>query len=262
MSDTTALTSAGSLRLEGKVILVTGGASGIGLAICDFLAAEGAQVAVTDLDLTGAQSAAARIRARGGRARGYELDVADQQHVEDVTEAVIQDFGCLDGAVNNAGIGADWAPIADLTAETWRRVMSVNLDGVFYCLSAQTRHMRSQGTGGAIVVMASSLSSVGRAGSAPYVASKHAVVGLVRSSALDHACDGIRVNAVAPGFIDTPLLRSRHDSTSVANLEALHPLGRLGKAEEITSMVALLLSDESTFITGAVMNVDGGYTIR
>lgn len=248
-------------QLGGKAVLVTGGGSGIGLTCCHVLARSGAHVRVADLRLDAAELVADRIRAEGGSAQAVEVDVTDQTSVDLMVASIVRDCGRLDAAVNNAGIGAAWAPIAEVALETWRRVMAVNLDGVFLCLRAETNAMRNSG-GGSIVNMASVMATVAHPGSAPYVASKHGVLGLTRTAALDHAQDGIRVNAVAPGFIRTPLLDERHDPGALAALAARHALGRLGEPEEVAEMVAWLVSDASSFTTGAIFHVDGAYAVR
>ncbi len=247
-------------QFDGAVALVTGGAAGIGRACAQVLARSGAVVAVADLDLGQAQHTVDSINDAGGQSFAIAVDVVDEDSVRAMVEAVIGSAGRLDIAVNNAGVAADWASVAELPTRDWRQVMAVNLDGVFFCLREQIRAMKVTG-GGSIVVMASALSHVARRGSAPYVSSKHGVLGLTRTAALDHADDGIRVNAVAPGFITTPLLEQRHTEQSIEALESLHPLGRLGRPEEVAEMVAWLASSASSFTTGAVFAVDGGYTI-
>ena len=247
-------------QFEGAVALVTGGASGIGRACAQVLSRSGAVVAVADLDLGQAQHTVDSITNAGGQSFAIAADVVNEDSVHAMVETVLRSAGRLDIAVNNAGVAADWASVAELPTPDWRKVMAVNLDGVFFCLREQIRAMKATG-GGSIVVMASALSHVARRGSAPYVSSKHGVLGLTRTAALDHADDGIRVNAVAPGFIATPLLQQRHTSQSIEALESLHPLGRLGRPEEVAEMVAWLASSASSFTTGAVFAVDGGYTI-
>lgn len=245
--------------LDGKVTLVTGGGSGIGRACSELLARCGAAVAVADLNIESAHEVVDSIHTVGGKAFAIHVDVADEESVARMIATVLDKAGRLDSAVNNAGIGESWAPVGELTTEAWRRIMSVNLDGVFYCMRAEIGAMQTSG-GGSIVNLASVLAQVGRAGSAPYVASKHGVLGLTRAAALDYAAHGIRINAVGPGFIRTPLLDGRHDNASISRLESLHAAARLGRPEEVAEIVAWLVSDASTFAVGAIFNVDGGYS--
>lgn len=245
-------------QLDGMTTLVTGGASGIGAAASRVLAASRCEVAIADRDLAGAQALAEQIVQAGGRAYALAVDVLDELSVDAMVAAVVERSGRLHAAVNSAGIGADWAPVADIPTDRWRTVLGVNLDGLFFSLRAEARVMRQAG-GGSIVNIASALAQVARAGSSPYVSSKHGALGLTRAAAIDHALDGIRVNAIAPGFIDTPLLRTRHDAASVALLESLHPAGRLGSAEEVSEAIAWLVSGAASFVTGSIIAVDGGY---
>jgi NAD(P)-dependent dehydrogenase (short-subunit alcohol dehydrogenase family) len=242
-------------EFEGKVALVTGGGSGIGEATARLLASRGARLLVVDRD----GEAAARVAASlGAAARAHVADVTDPEACEQMVQAALEAFGRLDCALNNAGIGRRVGPVADVSPEDWRAVMAVNLDGVFYSLRAEIPAMLAGG-GGSIVNTASTLGMVGIAGSAAYVASKHGVVGLTRTAAIEYSAQGIRVNCVGPGVIETPLAGARI-SAEPEMLKALHPIGRLGKPEEVAELMAFLLSDAASFCSGGWYPVDGGWT--
>ena len=243
--------------LEGRVALVTGAAQGIGEACARRLAASGATVAVSDIDAPGAERVADEIRSAGGEAIGLGLDVSDSGAVTAAVAEVVERFGGLDIGVNNAGISSEGSPTGDLTDEAWARIRSVNLDGVFFCTRAEIGAMRVRG-GGSIVNMASILSSAAFKDHVAYTAAKHGVVGLTRGAAVDHAAEGIRVNAVAPGFIRTPLNNVLPPET-IALVEQAHPLGRMGDVDEVAEVVAWLASDAASFVTASVYTVDGGY---
>ncbi|WP_051738313.1 SDR family NAD(P)-dependent oxidoreductase [Pseudonocardia halophobica] len=242
-------------RFAGRVALVTGGGSGIGAACCRMFAAAGASVVVADRDAASAAAVAAELT---GPAEAVQVDVRDPAAVEAVVGRVVERFGALDVAVNNAGISGSGTPIHEIDREVWERIRSVNYDGVFHCLQSELRVMVPRGSG-AIVNVASVMGAVSGRGSAAYVASKHGVVGLTRAAAMDVADTGVRVNAVGPGYIDTPLLsaatRDRLDA-----VVADHPVGRLGTPEEIASVVGFLASADASFVTGALYLADGGYT--
>jgi NAD(P)-dependent dehydrogenase (short-subunit alcohol dehydrogenase family) len=246
-----------SYDLSTRVALVTGAARSIGESCARRLAACGAHVAVVDIDEAGAQRVSAEIGVSGGTAIAVACDVADAAAVDAMVDTVVERFGGLDIAVNNAGVTSEGALTGDLTDAAWRAIMAVNLDGLFYCLRAEIRAMRAA-HGGSIVNMASILSAAGFRNHVAYTASKHAVVGLTRGAAVDHAADGIRVNAVAPGFVRTPLIEVL-SSEEIAAVAQAHPLGRLGEPEEVAEIVAWLASDASSFTTASVYNVDGGY---
>jgi NAD(P)-dependent dehydrogenase (short-subunit alcohol dehydrogenase family) len=244
--------------LVDKVAVVTGGGSGIGEACARLLARRGAVVAVLDVEGAAAESVARSALQDGGRAHPYRVDVTDSAAVDDAFATVVEDLGGVHVLVNNAGVALPMTALADLDDEDWRRVMSVNLDGVFYCLRAAVRVMRAAGAG-SVVNMSSVLGAVGRQDSAAYVATKHAVVGLTRGAAIDHGADGIRVNAVGPGFVRTPLLESRHTEDGLTALASGWPLRRVGSPEEIAEVVAWLAGDAASYVTGAYIPVDGGY---
>jgi NAD(P)-dependent dehydrogenase (short-subunit alcohol dehydrogenase family) len=242
---------------DGKVAVVTGAGSGIGASCAELLAARGAQVLVVDRDAAAAERVAAQI---GDQARPHHADVTDAAACEAMVDEAVAAFGGLDIAVNNAGVGpGERLPVSETSTESWHRVMSVNVDGVFFCMRAEIRAMASRG-GGAIVNMSSALGAVGIPFSASYVTSKHAVVGLTRAAALECAPHGIRINCVGPGVIETPLTG---DAAEVrANIAALHPLGRLGQADEVAELVCFLASDAASFCTGGWYPVDAGWTAK
>lgn len=244
---------------DGKAALVTGASSGIGAAIARELALRGALVLVADLDADPAEALAAEIRAAGATAEAFAVDVTDAGRVEEMVGRAVSAFGKLDLAVNNAGIGGPSEPVGDYPLDGWRRVVDVNLNGVFYGMRYQIPAMLAAG-GGSIVNMASILGSVGFASASAYVAAKHGVLGLTRTAAMEYATQGIRVNSVGPAFIDTPLLSKNLDEATLGALAGMHPMGRIGRVEEVSALTCFLLSDRASFITGSYHLVDGGYT--
>lgn len=250
-----------SYSFVGKVALVTGGGSGIGEACAKAFAKGGAEVVISDLDDVGGVRVSNDIRTQGGKATFIRADVSQADSVREMVEGVVNTYGHLDIAVNNAGIGGESKPIGEVSVENWQKVIGVNLNGVFYGMRYQIPQMLA-GTGGVIINMASILGSVGFARAAAYVAAKHGVVGLTKSAAIEYGEQGIRVNSVGPGFIKTPLLDENLDASTLAALASLHPIGRIGEAIEVANLVMFLCSDEASFITGSYFTVDGAYTAQ
>ena len=245
-------------NFTGKVAVVTGAASGIGAAIAKALARDGANVVLADLDTRGADDVAAEIKASGGKATVTETNVADAVEVEAMVETAKRIYGGLHLAVNNAGIGGPSAPTGEYPLDGWQKVIDTNLNSVFYGMRYEIPAILASG-GGAIVNMASILGSVGFANAPAYVAAKHGVVGVTKVAAMEYAKHGIRINSIGPAFIDTPLLANNLDEAALAYIRTLHPIGRLGTAEEVAALTSFLLSDEASFITGSYHLVDGGY---
>jgi NAD(P)-dependent dehydrogenase (short-subunit alcohol dehydrogenase family) len=250
-------------RLAGKVALVTGGSSGIGRATALAFAKEGAQVVVADVDVAGGQATVQQIQGFAGEALFVRTDVAQAAEVEALVTEAIETYGRLDCAFNNAGLsGVLNVEPTDYPEEVWHQVLSVNLTGVWLCMKYEIRQMLKQGKG-AIVNTASVMGLVGVRNQV-YCASKHGVVGLTKSAALSYSQAGIRINAVCPGFITTPMVERVIDGRAQveAELIARHPIGRLGTPEEIAEAVVWLCSDASSFVTGSAMTIDGGYVAQ
>lgn len=246
--------------LQGKTALVTGAASGIGRAVALLYGQYGAKVMVSDLDEVQGQQVVAELRAAGAEAQFYLADVGDAAQCHALVQATVAAFGTLDVACNNAGITGELSLTADYSLEGWQRIINVNLNSVFFCLKYELEVMLKQGSG-AIINMSSILGQVGTPTLAGYVTAKHGVIGLTKTAAQEYAAQGIRINAVGPGYIDTPLLGAFSAETK-AGLVALHPIGRLGKSEEVAELVIWLSSEKASFVTGSYYPVDGGYLAR
>ncbi|HZG95138.1 MAG TPA: glucose 1-dehydrogenase [Mycobacteriales bacterium] len=250
-------------RFESKVVVITGGSQGMGLATARRLASEGASVVIGSRRKDVGEAAAADIAAEGGQALFVQTDVTVESDVKNLVDAAVSEFGRLDGAFNNAGGGSVFGPVHELDADAWMSEIDFNLTSVFYSLKYQVPAMLAGG-GGSIVNNASQLGVVGMGTVSPYVSAKHALVGLTRTAALELAQQGIRVNVITPAGVDTPLFRGTMGATpeAAAHIAGLHPVNRVAAPEEIASFVAYLLSDETTFITGAALSIDGGWTAQ
>lgn len=244
-----------------KVAIVTGAASGIGKSVAERYAQDGIAVVLSDVNQPLGEQAAEQIRQAGGQATFVMADASRPSDCEHVVDVALEQYGRLDYACNNAGIGGEQNQTADLSIEGWQHILAINLSGIFYCMKYQIPAMLT--SGGAIVNMASILGQVGFAGAAGYVAAKHGVVGLTQAAALEYAPQGIRINAVGPGFISTPMIHELEENPELkSGLVALHPIGRLGRAEEVAELVIWLSSEKASFVTGAYYPVDGGYLAR
>jgi NAD(P)-dependent dehydrogenase (short-subunit alcohol dehydrogenase family) len=246
------------MDFSGKVAIVTGGASGIGEAIVKELAAGGAKVVIADRDQAGLDRVSAEVKKAGGTNSPFTLDVADAASNEAMVAFAEKTYGALHLAVNNAGIGGPSSPTGEYPLDGWKNVIDINLNGVFYGMRYEIPAMLRAG-GGAIVNMASILGSVGFANAPAYTAAKHALLGLTKVAAMEYAAAGVRINAVGPGFIDTPLLSKNLSPDTLKYIAGLHPIQRLGRSEEVSALTCFLLSERASFITGSYHLVDGGY---
>ena len=247
--------------LEGKVALVTGATSGIGKAIAQLYSLNGAQVMVSGRNETKGRQVVEEIQTNGGTADFFKADVNDPDQCRLLVEKTVSVFGSLDIACNNAGIAPSLSSVADYPIQTWKEVIDTNLNSVFYCLKYQLQVMLQQKNGGTVVNMASVTSKIGLENGSSYVAAKHGILGLTKTAALEYATTGIRINAVGPAFIDTPLL-AVYPAEVTDMLHNAQPVGRMGKVEEVAELVVWLSSDKASFVTGSFYPVDGGYLAR
>ena len=248
-------------KLENKTVFITGGLSGIGKACAIAAAREGANIVIADMKSESSDKAMEEIKKENSKAIFIECDVSNFNQVQKAIEKTVTTFNTLDVALNNAGIGGEAGKVGDMTEQAWLKVIGVNLNGVFNCMKHELTQMQKQKSG-VIVNMSSILGKVGFATSSHYVAAKHGIIGLTQTAAIEYATEGIRINAICPGFIDTPLL-AKGGITDHADVKQqiidLHPMKRLGKAEEIANGFIFLACDDSSFITGTSIEIDGGY---
>ncbi len=250
------------LMLKNKVMLVTGAASGIGRAIALVAAREGARLVLSDVDAHTGHEALKQIRALGADALFAASDAGKPDDAQALVDQAMAHFGQLDVACNNAGIGGASALLADYPLDAWAQVININLSGVFFGMKAQIPAMLLRG-GGAIVNTASILGAVGMANAPAYTAAKHGVIGLTQAAAIAYSAQGIRINAVGPGFIHTPMISALEEDAGLnAGLIAAHPIGRLGRPEEVAELVVWLASSRASFVSGAFYPIDGGYLAR
>jgi NAD(P)-dependent dehydrogenase (short-subunit alcohol dehydrogenase family) len=247
---------------DGKVAIITGGASGIGKQTAELYSENGAKVVIADISVDDGEEVSSRIRERGGEALFVKTDVSKPAECEALVEETMSHFGRLDFACNAAGITGEQNMVADYGIEDWQRVLAINLSGVFYCMKYEIPAMLESG-GGSIVNIASILGLVAFAGAPAYVAAKHGVVGLGATAAVEYAEQNVRINTVGPGFIRTPLISAlEEDEETMEKLISLHPMGRLGRPEEVAELIIWLSSDKASFVTGSYYPVDGGYLAR
>jgi NAD(P)-dependent dehydrogenase (short-subunit alcohol dehydrogenase family) len=250
--------------LNSKVILVTGGSTGIGRATAKVLGAEGATVIIADVQDQEGSNTVRMVCDAGGQAEYHHVDVGDYEQVRALVTQVAETHGSLDGAFNNAGIEGPTAKILDVPMEDWDRVIRVNLTGVFICMKCEIEQMIKQDGGGSIVSTSSAAGLIGIPGAASYNASKHGVIGLTKTVALEYAAKNIRVNAVCPGFIETPMLDRVTDASVKIRDQLIKavPMRRVAQASEVGETAAWLLSDKSSYVTGVAMPVDGGWVAQ
>lgn len=246
--------------MKNKTVIITGAASGIGKATAELFASKGANVVVSDIQESEGVKVVKNIVTKGGVASFFKVDVSKPEEMKALVDFATKTYGNLDIAINNAGVSGELNPIADMSIEGWNKVIGINLNSLFYGMKYQIQAMLKNGSG-SIVNISSILGSVGFAGSAGYAAAKHGIVGLTQTAAIEYSAQKIRINAVGPGFIETPLL-SVLDEDTKKQLVALHPIGRLGKSEEVAELIFWLASDRASFITGSYYPVDGGYLAR
>ena len=246
-------------ELENKVAFITGAGSGIGKSTALLFARHGASLVLSDINEDHLLQVVGEVKALGAEAVGVTADSSKPEDNKEVVDIALTEFGRLDIAVNNAGIGGALAPVGEYEVAEWQKVININLNGVFYGMRYQIPAMEKTGKG-SIINVASILGSVGFANSSAYVAAKHGVVGLSKTAALEYSSKGIRVNSVGPGFIKTPLVQNSLSPEAYAGLVGLHPIGRLGEPEEVAEVFLFLASDRSSFVTGSYYTVDGAYT--
>lgn len=249
--------------LTDKVAIITGAAAGMGAATARLFAAAGARVAVADFNEEQGRQTAAEIEAAGGEAFFVKVDVSSSGQVQAMVDSTVARFGRLDVAVNNAALTPDVSPIQDFDEDYWDRLMSVNLKGVALCLKYELQQLTKQGGGGSIINISSIRGFRAAANAAAYVAAKHGVIGLTKVAALEHGGQNIRVNSVAPGAIDTPMLRAsleRRGQTEAEYAPQMGMLNRIGRADEVAQASLWLASDQSSYVTGSVIHADAGYT--